>query len=185
MKIRDIVRNSALMLGRSDVVKYLDETNDASVETLETVNLLTSLCTLVIDELSATYIPLIKKETMSSLNDKYAYNQFNEKVVKIIAVYDTDGKKVDYTQDNFYVYVNKNKCVIEYQYAPKNYGLEDKIGYSEKDISVSALAYGVVAEYCITQGQFEQAVMHHKRYVDSIAEICMPKNKRIKARSWV
>ena len=185
MKIRDIVRNSALILGKSDVIEYLDRATDIGVDTLETVNLLTNLCTLVIDELSATYIPLIRKETVTFGNGKHALNQFRDKVVKVIAVYDMSGEKVDFSLDAYYVWANVSKCIVEYQYAPKNYGLDDNIGYEEKDISVSALAYGVVAEYCITQGQFEQAVMHHKRYVDLVAEICVPKNKKIKARSWV
>ncbi len=184
MKARDIVRSSALMLGRTDVVKYLDGQASAVADTLESVNLLTNLCSLVVDELSATYIPLVRKETVTFANGKHALNQFRDNVIKIIAVYDVDERKVDFSLDTYYVRANVTKCVVEYQYSPKNYDLDDEIGYSNKDISVTALAYGVTAEYCITQGQFEQAVMHHKRYVDAITEICLPKNRKIKARSW-
>ena len=96
-----------------------------------------------------------------------------------------EGKKIDFSLDGSYLLTNAYKCVVEYEYAPKNYGLDDDIGYTEQDISLSALAYGVTAEYCITQGLFEQAVMHHKRFVDNVAEICLPKNKKIKSRSWL
>ena len=184
MKTREVVRSSALMLGRTDVVKYLDGESTIVTDTLETVNLLTNLCSLVVDELSATYIPLIRKETVGFANGKYSLIQFRDKIVKIIAVYGADGKKVDFSVDEYYVFANVSECVVEYHYSPKNYDLEDEIGYSNKEVSVTALAYGVTAEYCITQGQFEQAVMHHKRYVDAIAEICLPKNRKIKARSW-
>ncbi len=184
MKIKDIVRNSALMLGKSDVISFLDG-GSAGADTLESVNLLTNLCSLVIDELSSTYIPLIKKEIVSFSNGKYSLSQFREKIIKIIAVYNLDGEKVDFSLDDNYVCANVVKCSVEYQYAPKNYGLEETIGYEEKDLSISALAYGVAAEYSITQGLFEQAVMYHKRFVDTIAEFCVPKNKMIKTRSWV
>ena len=185
MKVRDVVRNSALILGKSDVINYLDGKENIGVDTLETVNLLTNLCTLVVEELASTYLPLTQKETVSFVNGRYPFNQFTNKIVKVFAVYDLKGKQVDFTSDTNYVYANLVECMVEYEYRPKNYDLEDDVGYSEKDISITALAYGVVAEYCITQGQFEQAVMHHKRYVDAIAEICMPKNKMIKSRSWV
>ena len=185
MKIRDLVRNAALILGKTDVIAYLDGQTNTGVDTLESVNLLTNLCTLVIEELSSTYIPLIGKTTVTFVNGRIALEQLNQKIVKIISVCDVEGKYVDFSVDKFYVIANVAKCTVEYHYLPKNYGLEDKIGYSEKDISGTNLAYGVVAEYCITQGLFEQAVMHHKRYVDAVAEICLPKNKKIKARSWV
>lgn len=185
MKVKDIVRSSALILGKTDVVDYLDGQQDVGVDTLESINLLTNLCTLVIDELSSTYIPLVQRETASFANGKYAYNQFSKKVVKIIAVYNMEGKSVDFSTDANCVLSNVMNCEVEYEYRPENYDLEDNVGYSESDISITALAYGVTAEYCITQGLFEQAVMHHKRYVDAVAEVCLPKNKKIKPRSWV
>ncbi len=185
MIVRDVVRNCALMLGKTDVIKYLDEEIIVGNDTLETVNLLTNLCTLVVDELSATYIPLIDKQTVTFTNGKYSFIEFGKNVVKIIAVYDLTGHEVDFSIDDCCVIANVTHCMVEYQYSPKNYGLNDTVGYEEKDITATALAYGVTAEYCITQCLFEQAVMHHKRYVDAIAEICLPKNKKIKARSWV
>lgn len=185
MKVRDIVRSSALILGKTDVMNYLDgEENNVGIDTLESVNLLTNLCTLVIDELSSTYIPLLKKERVSFSNNKYPFEQFEEKVVKVLAVYDLDGNKVGFSCDGTHLLANVSSCEVEYEYVPKNYGLDDETGYTELDLSTTALAYGVTAEYCITQGLFEQAVMHHKRYVDAVAEACLPKNKKIRARSW-
>lgn len=185
MKVKNLVKNSALILGKFDVIRYINGATDSGIDTLESVNLLTNLCTLVVDELSSTYLPLIRRETVTFGHGKHPLNTFRETIIKILAVYDMDNKKVDFTIDEYYVWANVSKCNVEYEYAPKNYDLDDEIGYSEKDISISTLAYGVAAEYCITQGQFEQAVMHHKRYVDNLAEICLPKNKMIKSRSWV
>ena len=185
MTIKEIVRSAAYMLGKTDVVSHLDGNTNVGSETLQSTSLLANLCTLVLDELSSTYLPMVKKETVSSSSGKYPFNQFREKVIKVVAVYNMDGEKIDFSLDEHYVLTNASKCTIEYEYAPKNYTLEDTIGYSEMDVAVSILAYGVAAEYSISQELFEQAVMYHKRYVDAIAEICLPKNKKIKARSWV
>ena len=184
MKVREIVRNSALILNRTDIISYLDGAQNTGVDTLESLNLLTNLCALVVDELSRTYLPLTKMEKVTFESGMFDYANFEEKVVSIIAVYDLNGKKVDFVSDALQVLANVGTCVVEYEYLPKTHGLDDDIGYSEKEISATVLSYGVVAEYCITQGLFDEAVMHHKRYVDAIAELCLPKNKMIKSRSW-
>ena len=185
MIVRDIVRSSALILGRNDVVSYLNGENNSSTDTLECVNSLTNLCSLVLNELASTYLPMIRKETVTFVNNRQPFNQLAAKLTRMIAIYDMNGEKVDFSLDDNYILANVGKCIIEYEYSPKNYGLEETIGYSEKQISASVLAYGVASEYSITQGQFEQAVMLHKRFVDCLEEYCVPKNKVIKSRSWV
>ena len=74
------------------------------------------------------------------------------------------------------------KVLVEYEYAPDKVGLDDEICYMEKDVPVRVIAYGVAAEYCITEGDFDQAVMWHKRYTDAISDICVPKNTRAAKR---
>ena len=65
MKVREIVRNSALILNRTDIISYLDGEQNTGVDTLESLNLLTNLCALVVDELSRTYLPLTKMEKVT------------------------------------------------------------------------------------------------------------------------
>ena len=112
-----------------------------------------------------------------------------KKAVKILGVYDLSGCAVDFDDKTEYILVNSvlscsQTLVVKYQYSPNNYSLTDEIGYSEMQISARAIAYGVASEVCISEGDFDQAVMHHKRYVDEIALITMPKNTTIKQRSW-
>ena len=185
MIIKDIVKNAALILGKNDVVSYLNGNTTVGHDTFETLGALTNLCYLVIDELACTYIPIIKKTAVTFVNGKYEINHLNGKVVRIIAVYDLEGQKVDFSAVENLVCANVKQGAIEYEYLPQCSSIDDEVGYSENDISTAVLAHGVAAEYCITQNLFEQAVMYHKRYVDAIAEICAPKNKKIKARSWV
>ena len=190
MQLKEIIKNASLMLGKLDVVKYLEnEKNDTiGADTLETVNLMVNLANLVINELACTFVPLVAEEQMFFSNQKAYYKNFKKKVVKILGVYDLSGKAVDFSDKTEYVLINSDlnnySLVVEYQYAPNNYGLTDQVGYNEKQISARIMAYGLASEVCISEGDFDQAVMHHKRYVDEIALLTMPKNATIKQRSW-
>ncbi len=214
MQLKEIIKNACLMLGKGEVINYLDgkvnndydggyedeyypdygdgefgESTSSSVgtDTLETVNLMVNLANLVINELACTYIPLIVQEQMPFADGKAFYKDFKHKAVKILGVYTLSGNAVDFNVKTEYLLVSSKPnemLTVEYQYAPNNYGLTDEIGYAEKDVSARVIAYGVASEVCISEGNFDQAVMHHKRYVDEIALLSMPKNTMIKQRSW-
>ena len=183
MKVSDIIKLTALMTGKSDVVDYLNG-GEGQTHTLETVSTMVALCNLVINELACTYIPISRKEITSFVYGRFSFNILREKLIRVKAVYDADGREVEFHTDKDNIYANIQKGSVEYEYAPSNYDLDSVIGYTEMNISARAIAYGVSAEYCINQGLFEQAVMFHKRYVDALAEICTPKNVKIKQRSF-
>lgn len=185
MKIKDVIKIAATFLGRTDVTAYLEsgETESGS-ETLQTVNLMTNLTNLVITELSSTYIPLKTTENVYSSMGKIYYSRLSQTPVRTVSV-SFYGKQIDYGYNPEYLIVpHDGMYTVEYEYTPSNLGLDDHVGYTEKDITATILAYGLAAEFCITEGGFEQAVMWHKRYADGIERLCMPKNRRISERRW-
>ena len=184
MSIKDIVKNAALLLGRENVVDYFNG-GSANDETLRIVNNMTGLINLVISELACTYIPMVKKEKVNVSRGKVYYKDLTENALQILNVFDERGNEVYYEISAEYLTVSNGTVVVEYEHSPHNYGLDDQIGYDEKTVCANVLAYGLCAEFCISEGRFEQAVMWHKRYVDALYEICTPKNTRVKQRRWV
>ena len=73
---------------------------------------------------------------------------------------------------------------MEYEYAPSNYGINDAVGFNGK-ITAALLGYGVAAEYCVTQGRFEEAVLWRKRYTEGVERVVLPKSREIKGRCWL
>ena len=186
MTIKDILRTGASMIGRDDVVEYIDgSAQNVGEQTMPTINLMVNLINLVISELSATFIPMINSETVNVENGKIYYAKLKENAIKIIDVYDIDGKELSAKYTAEYIVVSGDKAIVEYEYAPSNYGLTDTIGYSAKDVSLSTLAYGLIAEYSISQGCFDEAVMWHKRYVESVMAMRKVKNVTVKGRCFV
>jgi hypothetical protein len=187
MTVKEVLKTTATLLGREDVSGYL---NDNSVEvgedTLSALNVLVGLVNLVVNELSGTYIPLVKTETVPVENGRVYFSVLSETALKIQGVYSTAGKKIDYGYHPEYIIVNGQKQItIEYEYQPSNLGLEDSVGYNERQVSKRVIAYATAAEFCLTEGSFDKAVMWHERYVEEIKAICFPVNSKIKQRSWV
>lgn len=188
MKVKDIIKDVAVMVGKNEIIEYFNYNVMETDYILEAVNTMTYLVNLVINELACTYIPLEKEETIKLSNGQIEYSKFSEKVVKIIEVRDFSKKALDFEDNLEYLSlgskIGDGEVIVKYNYMPANYGIEDTIGYQEKDISSREIAYGVASEYCINQGLFDLAVIFHERYVQSISKHFFPKNNKIRNRSW-
>lgn len=185
MTVKEIIKLVALMQGRENVLEYLDGQNAlASEELLKIVNALTGLTNLVINELACTYIPMVKVERVSVDGGRIYYKDLKERPLKIVALYGVNGNSLEYTQNAEYITVSAAEVEVEYHYAPANYGLEEVIGYTEMNVPARVIAYGVLSELCISEGRFDEAVTWHKRYIDALSDICLPKNAVIRKRRW-
>lgn len=183
MYIKDILKASALLLGKENVLTYLNG-DQSNLSTLVTINNMTSLANLVISELASTYIPMVKKETISVRDQKIYYTDLSERVLSILSVTDSSGKEVCYKTFHEYIFATASVVEVEYEFSPPNYDLLDNVNFSNPQVDERVLAYGLNAEVCISEARFEEAVTWHKRYVDAIATICKPKNLTVKERRW-
>ena len=186
MTVKDILKATCAMVGREDVLNYLtDENYQASEDTLSAVNIMTALTNLVIGELAGTFIPMIKCEKVHAKNGRVKYADLTERCVKIVGVYNENGENISYQHTPEYMCVSVNDISVEYEFIPPNYDLDSVIGYTEEDISSATLSYGLAAEYCISRGSFDEAVMWHERYVNSVSNKRKLKNSTVKPRSFV
>jgi hypothetical protein len=186
MKIKDVVKLTALMLGREDVVGYLESDGQltAGEDTLSTIDTMTKLVNLVISELATSYVPLTCSEEIIPTQGKVYFSKFKNNPLKVVSVSDGYGNNVNYNQYPEYMAVDR-KVVVEYEYLPKDLGIEDAFPYEERVVPSRVLAYGVCAEVCIVEANFDQAVMWHKRYVCALEELLLPKNASLKTRRWL
>ena len=185
MIFSDIIKSTALMVNREDVVHYINyETYLTGDDTSLTINLMTNLLNLVIRELAGTFIPMTKREKIEISDNKIRFGKLTERCLKISGVFNDEGEKINYSITPEFIAVQGTSAIVEYEYSPPNYSLNNVIGYSEKDISEAALCYGLASEYCICKGAFDEAVMWHKRYVESVNAVRKITNAKLKARSW-
>ena len=185
MKLKDIVRNSAIYLGLDSVKNYIDNVGTATAETLKEVDLLTNLANLVIGELASAYVPMLYSETETAESGKIYFSALSKDPVKITAVKDGYGNNADFKIFPEYIAVKDGSYEITYQYIPSNYNLTDDLGYKPQDVPAPAFSYGLCAEYCITRCRFEEAVAWRKRYVAALEKVLAPKNRVMKGREFI
>ncbi len=185
MLVKDIIKNSATLIGREDVVSYLDgEEENASETTVNTVDVMVRLLNLVVNELAGSFIPLIVRESVSANGGKIYYSSLNYSPREILGAFDGVGKNRLLSIENTFARVDSSVVEIEYSCFPNAFTLNDSLAYQEKDVPSRVLSYGLLAEYAISQGCFKDAVLWHDRYADAITELCKPKNVNIKRRNW-
>lgn len=186
MTVKEVIKVCATFLGRDNVIEYLDNPS-AICDTVvyNTVNTLTRLTNTVVSELACNFLPMIQRETIAVNNGKLSYTQLSETPLEILGVYDELGKEISFEITEKYVEVAYPLVKVEYKYLPSAYGLEDKIGFADGKISVTALAYGVTAEFCLTEKAFEQSLLWHERYVDAVSKLNKPKNTLIRQRRFI
>ncbi len=186
MKIKDLVKTAAVYLAEEKVLEYLENgeyATDGNV--LVAVDYLTRCANTVINELSSTYIPLVKKEKAISENGKIYFSSLKETALELVNVYNLNGDKAEFDFHPDYIEIPCGEWVIEYKYLPYNLGLEDDTGYKESVVGTRIIAYAVASEYLLLKRNFEESVLWRNRYTDALSKIIKPKNGKIPLRSFL
>ena len=183
MTVIDIIKQASTLSGREDVVKYLTYDQPSSEDTLLAVDVMVRLINMVVSELSASFLPLITEQTINA-TEIIRYSDLEKNAIEILNVYDINGDEVPFTVYYDSVKISRPCNKIKYKYTHSTYTLNDSLDYTDKDISSAVLAYGLAAEFALSEGDFERACTMHERYVEGVSAIFKPKNKCVKAREW-
>ncbi len=183
MKVKDVIKISATHLNMPTIAKYCVNGGTLDAELLKEVEKLTLLTNLVVTELSEAYIPVTTLESVVPHGGRVNFSSLNFRPIKIIGVFDSMGRELDCTITAEYIEGN-GIDMVKYQYIPPVHEFEDDIDYDETQVSTTLLALGLSAEYCLTIGRFDEAVMWRKRFVEGVKEKIHPKNRKIKGRNF-
>lgn len=186
MTLKDIILTTAMYLGREDVIAYLQNPNTSTENTdvLSVVDNLTRCVNLVINELSASYFPLIKEENVTTENNKIRYDSLSETAVQIVEIVDEYENKVNFEICPEYVLLYQTNVKVRYKYIPCNLGLDSQAGYQESVVPTRVLAYGTASEFCLTEKGFNESLLWRNRFCDALGVLLKPKNSKIKDRRF-
>lgn len=186
MKIKEVAIAVCTYLNKTEISDFLSgKTSQPSADVLTQVDIITRLSNLVINELACSYVPMKTRERVNVFNGKVLISSLTKRALKILSVIDETGAQKIFTCDGENILTYGDNVEVEYSYLPENYGLDDTIGYGDKDIPLSVLSFGVCAEYCLTEWRFEEAVMWRERYSDALKSFTLPISKTIKGRAWL
>lgn len=200
MTVKDILKTAATLLNLTDCTEYFTATEaaqgsehgseqvsgyQASADILAKVDILTRLANLVITELASSFVPMACAEEVETSDGKIVFADLAHNITRVLSVKNEFGHDAEFKLYPEYIKVFGGRYTVEYEYLPENYALSDTVGFNEGKITAALLGYGVAAEYCITQGRFEEAVLWRKRYSYGVERAALPKNAAVKGRCWL
>lgn len=183
MKVKDIVLSAAKALGiEKGVSAFFDENNG---EFQREAELLLSCFNNVECALALDYIPLYAEDTLRTVTERLDFSAFSHAPVRIVEVKDTEGNLVEFTLFPKYLKAGKGTFRVTYTYTPDAKTIEDESDFGLLSGS-SMLVYGLLAEYSLAEGRFQEADQWDKRYKRAIESTYRSRPcKRIESRRWV
>jgi hypothetical protein len=125
---------------------------------------------LVEQELATDYFPILEVDKFFHVEDKIYFKDFTRKPYLIRGIQDFRGDKVAYNINPEYIELKKNydggTFFVKYYYIPEEKELYSTCTYGAEYISI--LKYGVAAEVCLQQGNFELAKIYNDKYKERI-----------------
>lgn len=185
MAITDIIKQAAFLLGKDDVATYLGngECVDQTTAAKDATALL-GCYNLVLNEVATEYVPLIKKQRLTATDGKVYFSALDFGISEVAAVYDDNMNRVECDVYADRIETELAAVYIEYYAVPPVRAMTDAADYPSGRVPDRVFAYGVAAEFCISNGVYEEAEMWQERFQQSIVRAA-PKSRRVmKPRRW-
>ena len=185
MTVKDIIEKSAVLLNKSEIVKYLNTgVAENYFSVLEDVEILLNCYNVIQDEIASSYFRFKDCEKLSTENGVIKLSRFTNNPFAIISIKDESGLKLDAKILPTEIITDKT-AVIEYYYLPSAKKLEDISDFTGTPVTLRTLCYGVMTEYLLIKGAFEESSTWHSKYVDALSNLAINvKRKRVKGRVW-
>ena len=186
MTYNDCIKIASLYLEDSDLYDFLNGRGMDSDKMQKKIKQLCSFVELIANEISCEYFPITKTEKITAKNGWIEYERLSEIVVDVRSV-KKNGVKVNYDLFVTGVEVDEDgEYEVCYEYSPKNFmgDPSEKIDLYGR-ITPRVVALGTVAEYCLANGRYEEAITYDKAFKDALigVEKCRGKLK-VKGRRW-
>lgn len=165
MTVSEVIELSALLLD-------IELTDDIRNNLVRCYN-------LVEQELATDYFPILEVDKFFYVDDKIYYKDFSRKPYMLKGIQDFHGDSVSFRLTPEYINLIKNydggTFFVKYYYIPDAKELYSTCTYGAEYISI--LKYGIAAEYCLANGNFEQAKIYNDKYKERI-KLKGPKKKK-------
>ena len=192
MKIKDIVKKTAVLLDREDVISFIEKGYaDSYGSTQKDVAAFVTAVNFVINELATEYLPVEKWERKGTTGNKLYFSSLNYTVAEIKKVTDENGNELTFKVFPEYITADSATVDVLYVALPSNADLDENVIYDEKDIPLRIIAYGTAREICIMQGRFDEANEWEAKFEKGLSALVKPisvlnklKNVMIKGRNF-
>ena len=185
MTVKDIIEKSATLLNKGEVVKYLSTgVAENYFSVLEDVEILLGCYNVIQEEIASSYYKFKETEKFSPENGVIKLSRFSNNPFAITSIKDESNNKLDAKIYPTEIKTDKT-AIIEYYYLPKTKNLEDISDFTGTPVTLRTLCYGVMTEYLLIKGAFEESATWHSKYVDALSVLALNgKRMKVKGRVW-
>lgn len=179
MKVEDILTEVLVRLGDKD--KY--DINNLPHDDSE-INTIIKCINMIISEIASDYIPVETEEEVEVVNGVIPYEILSKRLINLKNI-SKNTSKIGAKMYPEHIAVKADGIVkVNYLYLPEEVKLGDKIELSPK-VTVMLLTYGVLGEYCLLQGRYEDSMLFDKRYREMLKIACrVTKEIKLKHGWW-
>ena len=187
MKIIEIMKESALLLGLKDERSYMEmygqgDTTCEYVPAQENVSSLFNLVKYAIRELCTNYIPMIDALNIVTTNNKFALAELPN-YIRIQNVC-KNGEPVKFKIINRNVILEEDgEYEVTYATYPEIETYDDEIDFLD-NFSPDVLVMGLCSYYALAHGMFEEFEKMHEQYVEKAESLKHLKIFEMPSRRW-
>ena len=131
-------------------------------------------------ETAVQYFPLERTENFLGVKNSLSYKNFSHNPYRIINVDCNSGYKVLPTE-----IIASGNVTVTYYYLPVIDSISQENPLKKSPVSTNTLAYGVLSEFLVYKGRFEEAVTYFEKFINGLKNASNYKRKnKLKAREW-
>lgn len=185
MKIRDYVESVANLLSLWDSNKVdLENVENNDTIIVGRINRIQSMVNGIICEIANFFVPLIVQKQVETSDGVVLFSSLGANIVSIEKVVSKQGKEIGFKVYHDKIVMSENSGTIYCRITPKTYNYNDEIDYTDFEVPKKVIVYGAAAEFCLTEGMFDEAVVWHEKYREQLKFLTKPKNYNTAKRTW-
>lgn len=190
MQFTDIAKTSLKLLGKEDLIWYKQISPSAEQYAegmnLQVIDFVKIATNTILNEISNLYLPLKAKQTITTEDGKISLATFSKNIKEVLKITDKNGNILDFEIYPNYIATKPGEVEVLYTYKHQsdlNFGniTEDFGGR----LTETAIAFGVVREFYNINGQYEDAEMWNRKFMEEIEKaMTTRKERKLKCRRW-
>ena len=182
MTVSDVVCSAIKILGNSDLYEYISK-GGSGEEVYDNDKELLLIAYNQAIEVAVNYCPLVYTESFSPLNGVVKYQNFKFNPYKILKVKPLNGScEVEILPTEI---KTTSQIAVEYVYLPTATSLQSPFVYEFSPLSLVDVAYGVLSEYLIYVGRFEEASAYFDKFITAVKNASgIKKAGKLSQRLW-
>ena len=184
MKVKDIITLASDFCHEDELASSLRaEGGTLSTDGQAKADSLVRCFNLVYEEVSSSYLPIVKIEKVQTSDGKVMFSSLSQKVVDVIEVRNGHGRKIKFRKFDSYIFALADTVEVYYKTLPATLALT---GEFSSLLPERVFAYGVAREYFYLTGMDDEAEIYDNRFKDSLL-VLLGKNKEVvmPARGWI